>query len=107
MDNKTNAGLQYALDYRDVKHPRLEFKTGTLQIILPNSYQNEKHTLEKYQNWIRRKENIIKNYLTQMPQEHLIPESGACVINGVIIEIDPKTKKAVKIERVDREVEIT
>jgi hypothetical protein len=59
------AKIEYTLDYRDVKHPRLEFKTGTLLLILPKSYENEKETLEKYKNWIRKKEAIIKKALQE------------------------------------------
>ncbi|TSC95338.1 MAG: hypothetical protein Athens101410_648 [Parcubacteria group bacterium Athens1014_10] len=52
------------------------------------------------------KENIIKNFLTQMPFEHQIPETGKAIINAIFLEINPKNKKAEKIKRVDKEVEI-
>ncbi len=52
------------------------------------------------------KKNIIKNFLTQMPVEHEIPETGRAIINAVFLEIDPKTKKAKKIDRISREVEV-
>jgi len=65
MDNKTAAGIQYALDYRNVKHPRLEFKTGTLLLILPKHYKSEKQTLEKYQKWIKKKQLTINKALEE------------------------------------------
>ena len=65
MDNKTAAGIQYALDYRNVKHPRLEYKTGTLLLILPKHYKSEKQTLEKYQNWIQKKQLTINKALEE------------------------------------------
>ena len=65
MDNKTDFGIQYALDYRNVKHPRLEFKTGTLLLILPKHYKSEKQTLEKYQNWIQKKQLTINKALDE------------------------------------------
>jgi len=66
MDNKTtDAGIQYTLDYRNVKHPRLEYKTGTLLLILPKHYKSEKQTLEKYKKWIQRKELIITKALEE------------------------------------------
>ena len=65
MDNKTAAGIQYALDYRNVKHPRLEFKTGTLLLILPKHYKSEKQTLEKYQKWIQKKQLQINKALEE------------------------------------------
>lgn len=52
------------------------------------------------------KENVIKNFLTQMPIEHEIPETGKAIVNGVFLEIDSKTKKAKKIKRIDKEAEI-
>jgi len=71
MDNKTNEGLHYALDYRDVKHPRLEFKTGTLLLVLPKHYKDEKETLEKYRRWIQRKEHIIRKALDEAKAKNL------------------------------------
>jgi len=65
MDNKTHAGIQYTLDYRNVKHPRLEYKTGTLLLILPKHYKSEKQTLEKYQKWIQKKQLIIRKALEE------------------------------------------
>jgi predicted metal-dependent hydrolase len=66
MDNKTtDTGTQYTLDYRNVKHPRLEYKTGTLLLILPKHYKNEKQTLEKYKKWIQRKELTINKALKE------------------------------------------
>jgi hypothetical protein len=58
MDKDFN--IEYTLAYRNVKHPRLEFKTGTLLLILPKSYKSEKETLEKYKHWISKKESVIK-----------------------------------------------
>ncbi len=52
------------------------------------------------------KKNIIKNFLTQIPQLHEIPEKGTCVVNAIYLEINPKTRKAVKIKKIREEVEI-
>ncbi len=52
------------------------------------------------------KEIIIKKFLTQQPFVHNIPESGIVQVNGIVIKIDPKTRRTVSIERLDREVEI-
>jgi len=62
---------EYTVEYRNVKHPRLEFKTGTLLLILPRSYKNEKETLEKYGKWIEKKELIIKAALQQASAQSL------------------------------------
>jgi hypothetical protein len=46
------------------------------------------------------KESVIEHFLTQMPFKHEI-STGPAILNAVLIEINPKTGKAKKIERVD------
>lgn len=52
------------------------------------------------------KEGILKTFLTQIPGVHEIPEEGACLVNAVYLEINPKTKKAIKIKKIKEEVKI-
>lgn len=52
------------------------------------------------------KENILKNFLTQMPFEHIIPETGTAIVNAVLVEINSKTIEAKKIIRINREIEV-
>ncbi len=49
---------------------------------------------------------IINNFFTQINKSAQVPETGMCQINGVYLEIDPKTQKALKIERINTQVEI-
>ena len=63
--------LKYTVDYRNVKHPRLEFKTGSLLLILPKSYKDENQTLEKYRKWIQKKEHIIGKALEEAQAKNL------------------------------------
>lgn len=53
-----------------------------------------------------RKEQPLAGFLTQLPQAFEPPEKGEVIINAVYLEIDPKTKKAKKIQRVDLETEV-
>jgi len=62
---------EYSVAYRNVKHPRLEYKTGTLQLILPKGSKNEKQTLEKYKKWIQKKELTIKKALEEAKTKNL------------------------------------
>lgn len=48
----------YTVSHRDVKHPRLEFKTGTLLVVLPRG-QDETRMLEKHRQWIEHKYRYI------------------------------------------------
>ena len=52
------------------------------------------------------KESVLKRFLTQLPEPLEIPETGWVTVNSVLVEIDPKTKRATSIKRVDKEVEI-
>jgi len=63
--------VEYTVAYRNVKHPRLEYKTGTLQLILPKTTKDEKQTLQKYQKWIQKKEQIIKKALEEAQAKNL------------------------------------
>jgi predicted metal-dependent hydrolase len=50
---------QYTVEYRNVKHPRCEFKTGSLLIVLPKKGWTPEQVLEKYGEWIKRKQSTI------------------------------------------------
>lgn len=52
------------------------------------------------------KDIILKSFLLQIKQNHEIPENGLCRFCGVYLEINPASKKAVKIERIKKEVNI-
>lgn len=61
----------YTLSYRNVKHARLEYKTGTLLLILPKDSEDEEQILEKYKKWILKKERIIKKALEEAQAKNL------------------------------------
>ena len=63
---------QYAVEYRKVKHPRLEFKTGTLLMILPKTGWTPEQVLEKYAGWIRRKQATINAAVQQTAEEAIV-----------------------------------
>lgn len=50
-----------------------------------------------------KKEIIIEKFLTQMPLSHKVA-NGASILNAVVLEIDTKTKKAVKIKRISKSI---
>jgi hypothetical protein len=54
--------ILYRVSYRNVKYPRLEFKTGELIFILPHGYNPEK-LIKKHRRWIIRKIEFIKECL--------------------------------------------
>jgi len=52
------------------------------------------------------KKTVLERFLAQRSKALEVVEKGKCVINAVLIEIDSKTKKAVKIKRIDRTISI-
>jgi len=53
-----------------------------------------------------KKENAIRMFLTQIPETLEPVEKGEVIVNSVYLEIDPKTKKTTRIERVDLETKV-
>ncbi len=54
--------IPYRISYRNVKHPRLEFKTGELLFVLPFGHK-PRILLEKHRGWILKKIEFIKECL--------------------------------------------
>ncbi len=54
--------IDYEVAYRDVKYPRVEFKTGKLLLVLPEGEQPEK-IIEKHKDWIKDKIEFIEECL--------------------------------------------
>ena len=63
--------IKYEVIHREIKYPRLEFKTGQLQLILPNEYKNPKNIIDKHKNWIYNKVTIIKNSMKDAKDKKL------------------------------------
>jgi predicted metal-dependent hydrolase len=55
--------LRYNVEYRNVKYPRLEFKTGNLLVILPHNIDDERDLLYKKSEWIYKKHKRIEEAL--------------------------------------------
>jgi predicted metal-dependent hydrolase len=53
--NINDLEIEYKTDYRNIKYPRLEFKTGKLLLILPKDYKDEIELIQKHKEWIYKK----------------------------------------------------
>lgn len=73
--------IGYEVDYRNIKHPRIEFKTGRLLLILPKNYGEANELIEKHKKWIYEKTFVI--------------EAAKNSAKG--IEIEPKSESELKI----------
>lgn len=49
---------------------------------------------------------VLDSFLTDVNHKIEIPEEGVVDVNAVLLEIDPKTKKATDLRRVDRKIEV-
>lgn len=61
----------YQIDFRNIKYPRLEFKTGNLLLVLPKDYKNEKELIQKHNRWVYTKSFIIKTALEKAKSKKL------------------------------------
>ena len=67
----SNQEIKYQISYRNICYPRLEFKTGSLVLILPKDNKNGKEIIEKHRNWIYRKNALIKKALKDLKSKKL------------------------------------
>ncbi|OQA92016.1 MAG: hypothetical protein BWY26_00554 [Elusimicrobia bacterium ADurb.Bin231] len=59
----SNHSINYGISRRDIKYPRLEFKTGRLLLVLPNGMKNEADILTRHRSWINKKSSFINKTL--------------------------------------------
>jgi len=62
--------INYEVKYRNIKYPRLEFKSGKLELILPFG-EKPQDLLEKHRKWIKREKIFIKDCLKASDDEEL------------------------------------
>jgi metallophosphoesterase (TIGR00282 family) len=52
------------------------------------------------------KDHALRGFRSPLPGKFEPPDEGVARFNSVLIEVDPKTRKALNIERIDRELEV-
>ncbi len=56
----SDSSINYEIVHRNIKYPRLEFKTGELLLVLPKNYKDFNEIIEKHKEWIcKRNSDII------------------------------------------------
>ena len=55
----SDLNIPYSTVYRDVKYPRLEFKTGNLLLVLPKHYDGKDELIERHRRWVNKKRQTI------------------------------------------------
>jgi hypothetical protein len=92
--------ISYKIEHRDVKYPRLEFKTTTLLIILPREIKDATEILEKRKTWIQKKWKIIQEAIKNTNTQQ------GFLIFGKPFQIENTTAKTPKINFSERKIEI-
>ncbi len=67
----SDSTLDYEVVYRKIKYPRLEFKTGELLLVLPSNYKNHSDIIEKYKEWIYKRNSEIAAALEKAQKKKL------------------------------------
>lgn len=98
MEKRTkisNQDIKYDVVHRKIKYPRLEFRTGSLLLVLPDSLGNEEDFLKRHQRWIYKKTNFIKNTLKSVRKGNLIEREDAKfrdIINRLVKDFSGELK---------------
>ena len=64
--------VEYDVDYRDIRYPRLEFRTGNLLLVLPKNTKDHKEVIDKHKNWIYKKNSEIISSLKESKDKKLV-----------------------------------
>jgi len=62
--------IEYKVKYRNIKHPRLEFKSGILEIIMPFG-KDPRDIIAKHHSWICRTKILIEKSIISSKEMHL------------------------------------
>lgn len=85
MPSLAESSPRYEVVYRKIRYPRLEFKTGTLLLILPEG-ASEEEILTKYASWIEEKSAIIEEALQKSQDKELYNRSDVA-FKGLIYNL--------------------
>ncbi len=66
--------ITYTVSYRKVKHPRLEFTTGQLLLILPPGHDPDA-IMKKHEKWIHRKIDFIEECVKKSSKKKIVQRS--------------------------------
>lgn len=75
--------VYYETDHRNIKYPRLEFKTGKLFLVLPKNYKKENELIEKHKKWIYEKSLMINTAKKDAGKKKIKPKEDKELKNFV------------------------
>ncbi|MFA6530556.1 MAG: YgjP-like metallopeptidase domain-containing protein, partial [Candidatus Micrarchaeia archaeon] len=73
--NVDNLEIPYAVSRRNVRYPRLEFRTGKLVVVMPKGKKSAEEVINKHKTWIKQKKMAIGTALNQSKRRKLTERS--------------------------------
>lgn len=98
-DKVFNSSVKYGVAYRNVKYPRLEFRTGMLNLILPQNYKGENRLLQSHKKWILSKDKAIKQAI-KLSKNKKIKEKTEEEFKKFALDYHEKHSKIAKARKV-------
>ena len=83
--------------HRNIKYPRLEFKTGRLLLVLPNNYRDSNDIVIKHKDWIHRRSSEIAEALEEAKNRKLDLKRTDREFKGLISSIVEDISSDLKI----------
>lgn len=97
------AVLPYRVEWRDVRYPRLEFKTEQLLVVLPKSWEDETPLLERKMDWISRKCEEIRKAIERVRSR--ARQAKGMLIFGDFFDVRAPSDASPKVDFGDKVVE--
>lgn len=88
--------IKYRVSRREVKYPRLEYKTGELVIIAPPGLEISP-LIERHKEWILNKTEFINQTVKKVEQEKLI-ERDEKTFRDLVRKMETKAEKCLEIK---------
>ena len=68
----SDSTINYEIVHRNIKYPRLEFKTGELLLVLPKNYKDYSEIIEKHKEWIYNRNSEITAAVIKAQTKRLV-----------------------------------
>lgn len=92
-----NEEINYKTVHRNIKYPRLEFRTGNLLVVLPRGIKDEQHILEKHKKWIFKNYDEISKAIDKAKYKELIREINLAKLKEFVSEKVGKFSNELKV----------
>lgn len=88
--------IEYKVKYRNIKYPRLEFRTKILQLILPFG-ADPKEMISKHINWIEKKQKFIADCLKDAERKKIVRRTED-EFKNLVFKLSQKDSRKLKVK---------